>query len=197
MKASRLEHSSDEELASVASGARDGDAVYALEELLRRVSPLIYQLAVLQLHDKEVAMDAVQEVLFDIARGMQHFRGESKFRTWVYAIAKRKIWRLVKQQKRTEMSLASLQDEPQMESAATGQDELLITQEQQQILFAAMRSLPEKQREAVWLYYYCDFTLEEIAKVIGCLPSTVKAHLFKARQSLSHKLDSVFTELRR
>jgi len=48
----------------------------------------------------------------------------------------------------------------------------------------AVASLPEKQRIAVHLYYYEEYSIREIARIMGENPSTVRSHLYRARASL-------------
>ncbi len=54
--------------------------------------------------------------------------------------------------------------------------------------WAAVRSLPERQRAAVVLYYVEDLGVEQIAEVLAVTAGTVKASLFKARRSLERAL---------
>jgi len=48
----------------------------------------------------------------------------------------------------------------------------------------AVASLPEKQRLAVHLYYYEEYSIREIALITGENPSTVRSHLHRGRASL-------------
>jgi RNA polymerase sigma factor (sigma-70 family) len=74
---------SDEELAKRAkSGDRD-----QLETLLTRHLPWLFNLSIRMLHRRADAEDATQEILLKTIKGLPNFRGESKFRTWLYRIA--------------------------------------------------------------------------------------------------------------
>jgi RNA polymerase sigma factor (sigma-70 family) len=55
----------------------------------------------------------------------------------------------------------------------------------------AIRSLTHQQRVAVVLFYYERATLEEIAELLGCAPSTVGVHLHRARVRLGSLLSEV------
>lgn len=54
--------------------------------------------------------------------------------------------------------------------------------------WAAVRSLPRRQAEALALHYYEDKSVDEIAEVIGCAPATVKTHLHRGRRALAASL---------
>lgn len=49
----------------------------------------------------------------------------------------------------------------------------------------ALRGLPPRQRQAIWLhYYYCGLSMTETAAALGCAAGTVKSTLFDARTAL-------------
>lgn len=52
-----------------------------------------------------------------------------------------------------------------------------------------MRSLPERQRQAVVLHYLVDSPLVAVADAMGISEGAVKAHLFKARAALRGRLE--------
>jgi len=52
----------------------------------------------------------------------------------------------------------------------------------------AVRSLPDRQREAVVLFYYEDLSEADVAHALGCSVGTVKSQLSKARASLGERL---------
>lgn len=52
----------------------------------------------------------------------------------------------------------------------------------------ALMSLKEKEREVLVLYYYNDFTIEEIASICKTSQGTVKSRLYRARKNLKKEL---------
>jgi RNA polymerase sigma factor (sigma-70 family) len=59
----------------------------ALEILLARQLPWIFNLSLRMLHRRSDAEDATQEILLKVIKAMPGFRGEAKFSTWLYRIA--------------------------------------------------------------------------------------------------------------
>ena len=53
----------------------------------------------------------------------------------------------------------------------------------------AVRSLPERQRAAVYLTYWRDLPVREVAELMGCRPGTVKRYLHLSRVRLKEKLE--------
>lgn len=68
-------------VARTRAGERD-----ALEELVRRHQPWIYNIAVRMLHHPQDAEDATQEILIKALTALASFEGRSAFRTWLYRI---------------------------------------------------------------------------------------------------------------
>lgn len=57
--------------------------------------------------------------------------------------------------------------------------------------WAAVRSLPQRQGQAVALHYLEDMAVADIAEVLDCRPATVKVHLHRGRQALARRLSAV------
>ena len=74
---------SDEELVNAAN---EGDR-RALDTLVSRHQPWIYNLALRMLHSREDAADATQEILVKATVRLTTFAGRSCFSTWLYRIA--------------------------------------------------------------------------------------------------------------
>ena len=52
----------------------------------------------------------------------------------------------------------------------------------------ALMNLKEKEREVLVLYYYNDFSIEEIARICKTFQGTVKSRLYRARRNLKKEL---------
>ena len=51
-------------------------------------------------------------------------------------------------------------------------------------LLDTVRQLPERDRDTVYLYYYEEYTIREIAKILGEREGTTRSRLSRARQKL-------------
>jgi len=65
----------------------------------------------------------------------------------------------------------------------------LIESEDKKHLFNQVINLNHTYTEIIILYYYCDFTLNEISKTTGMTSGTAKTLLFRARKKLKIKLE--------
>lgn len=69
---------------------------------------------------------------------------------------------------------------------SAGPDEPPLADDQ---FWSEVRRLPERQRQAVALYYLEDRPVAEIAERMGCAESTAKVHLHRARRRLADRLN--------
>ena len=53
-----------------------------------------------------------------------------------------------------------------------------------------MRALPVRQSQAIALFYWEDYSVADISRILDCSTETVKTHLKRGRAALADKLDS-------
>jgi RNA polymerase sigma-70 factor (ECF subfamily) len=58
-------------------------------------------------------------------------------------------------------------------------------------IWLEVRRLPRRQAQAVALYYLDEYSVEEVASVMGCGVPTVKTHLQRARRTLASRLEDL------
>lgn len=127
---------------------------------------------------QDLAEDLTQECFLACMRSPQRFDGSrASWRTYLFAIARN----LVLKQYRDHRAEAPL-DEDRPSKAASAGLELSIAVE------SAIATLPHLQQEALILFTYEGFTLEEIARVTGAEVGTVKNRLYRARENLKRAL---------
>jgi len=64
----------------------------------------------------------------------------------------------------------------------------------EQAIFNAVLSLPVKYRKMIYLFYYEDYSILQIAEICGMKESTVRSRLFRARQQLKASLKEAFID---
>ena len=68
-------------------------------------------------------------------------------------------------------------------------EEVLVRQQEMQALRNAVRTLPEKLREVVYLFYYAELPLKDIAETLEIPEGTVKSRLNTAKKRLRKLLE--------
>jgi RNA polymerase sigma factor (sigma-70 family) len=122
------------------------------------------------------ADDCFQETFLSALRAYPRLRRGTNLRAWVLTIAHRKAIDVHRGRRRRAVPSASLPDRAVAAdtSAADGDP----------ALWAAVRGLPPKQRDAVALRYVIDLAYAEIGMVIGCSEDAARRNVHEAMKKL-------------
>ncbi len=165
-------HLSDE--AVVALVARSDDT--ALAELYDRFGRVAYGVALRVLRDEKLAEDAVQEAFLAAWRSADRFMPErGKASTWILTLVHRRAVDLVRREDRRRAE--ALGDDREPNPADSAEDDAWLRFERERVQ-AALRQLPDQQREALELAYYGGFTQSELAERLGQPVGTIKSRMF-------------------
>jgi RNA polymerase sigma factor (sigma-70 family) len=166
-----------------------------LAHLVRRYQVPAGRLAYLLTGDRVLAEDIVQDSFLQAYRKIHKLRADHSFAPWFYRI----ITNLARERQRRSMNRGeiSLHDLLERDELAelSGQHmpdpaDDLERQEKRTLLFQALATLTQKQREAVVLKYYLGFRDTEIAHILDC-------HETAARQRLHAGLKALEKAIRR
>jgi RNA polymerase sigma-70 factor (ECF subfamily) len=179
------------------SGLQAGEES-AYERLIERFQTPVYNLAWRLLSDPSDANDVVQEVFLKIFRNIEHFRGDSTLRTWVYRIAvneshNRRRWLF--RHRRGETGIEETFDEsecrekPLMDSGETPFD-FTMNREAQILLEEGLAAINPVFRAALVLRELEDMSYDEIADILEVSIGTVKSRIMRGREALRRYLAS-------
>jgi RNA polymerase sigma-70 factor, ECF subfamily len=163
----------------------------AFEALVRTYQHRVFGIALRMLGRPADAEEVAQEVFLRVYRGIGDFRGDAKLSTWLYTIASRLcLNRLGSSQGRL------LRDgDTALASVASGGPDPAGAAERAELAAALERSiadLPEERRIVLVLRDVEGLAYEEIARVLGLEPGTVRSRLHRARLDLKSKLERFF-----
>ena len=179
-----LAHLSDEALVALVARGHES----ALAELYDRIGRVAYGLAYRILRDEALAEDAVQEAFLGLWRTAASFVPErAKASTWVLTLVHRRSVDLVRREERRRAEPLS----PEIEETVVGgsvEESALLRLERERVQ-AALSRLPDAQREAIELAYYCGFTQSELAERLGEPLGTIKSRMFTGLARLRELLD--------
>jgi RNA polymerase sigma factor (sigma-70 family) len=182
-----LAHLSDE--AVVALVARSEES--ALAELYDRFGRIAYGLALRILRDDSLAEDAVQDAFLTVWRSAARYMPErGKASTWVLTLVHRRAVDLVRREERRRTEPIESVPEP----ASGAADELAWLRLQREQVQAALRQLPDQQREALELAYYGGFSQSELADRLGQPLGTIKSRMFAGLTRLRELLGDPHNE---
>lgn len=160
------------------AGAQQGDRV-AFGRLVERHYDFVYRVAWRWSGRKADAEDIAQEVCARLGRAIRTYRGGGAFTTWLYAMtmnAARDLSRkTARETAKTEAFGLHALVEGQGEQSADDRAEML---------WEAVRKLPDKQRDAVLLVYGEELSHAAAANVMTCAEATVSWHIHEAKKRL-------------
>lgn len=169
---------------------REGDSL-AIERLVQTHQQDVYRLALSILDDPDDADDATQEVFLSALRGLDSFRADASFKTWLFRITVNVCRSRLQRFKRRELVKQILQslfplrgDQPYPERSRRDPESEAIQNESDAALWHAIHALDEKHRIPVVLRYYHDLPVADIAEMLGVPVGTVHSRLNHARERL-------------
>lgn len=170
---------------------KEGDTE-AFPLLMKQSLKPIYHFAFQFTHDEASAQDITQETFIKAWKHLDRFDPEKKWRTWIFAIAKNTAYDYLKKKKTLPFSSFENDEGDNLIEAIDDEkllpDALLEKKEIAAMLDRALRGIPLPSREILILKYLEDFSLEEIADILGEHYNTVKSRHSRALRKLKQVL---------
>jgi len=179
--------------------AQKGDLA-AYDELIRRYQDRIYGLAYHLTANHEEANDIAQETFIKAWKALPGFKGDASFYTWIYRIAYNHTLNFLKSRRMRTAHLSlndmdlNAENNPDLVALASDQTphrDARLT-ELSERLNTALQKLSEEHRAVVTLHDIEGLPHEEIARIVGVNPGTVRSRLHYARQQLQGWLSDMW-----
>lgn len=169
---------------------RDGDLL-AFEELYQRHRLGLYRFISWRSPRAEWVDEVVQDAWANLHHARQRYQPEASFRTYLYQIARNRLFDLLRQQQPMLAADMGSTDGRSLfdvlaDAAHDGMspEDALEQKQERDGLHHAIASLPSEQKEAVILQQFSGLSLDEIAEVASVPVETVKSRLRYAMRKL-------------
>lgn len=164
------------------SEKRMGETKERLEQIFRDYYQLIYRVAFSQVKNHADAEDITQEVFLKIIRHDMRYQSMEHERAWIVRVTINLCRDLLKSKwHKTSVSMEEVSE------AQRGSCEN-FTEIQDDMMWAVLQ-LPEKYRNCLYLFYYEDYSIKEIAQSLEMPENTVETNLKRGRQALKEFLE--------
>lgn len=143
---------------------------------------MVYRIALNSFRNIQDAEDAVQEVMLKLYLRKESFDNQNHARNWLIQVTLnycRSVWRSPWRQR---VSLEELTIAIPFSRPEDGE------------LFQAVMELPEKHRTILYLFYYEDLSVREIAEVLKLSETAVTSRLSRARRVLKDEWTEVLND---
>jgi RNA polymerase sigma-70 factor (ECF subfamily) len=172
-------------------------------DVFRDYAPRIYSLARRMLGNDADAEDVTQDVLLQVVRKLDTFRGDAALPTWLHRVTVNAA--LAHRQKRATRQQRETPDGPEDRAdydAHAGPvrrwnvppDEAVLARERHEIIEKAIEMLPEPFRDVYVLADVEGMPNSEIGDILGLSVAAVKSRLHRARLRLRDALAPHFEE---
>ncbi|HEX9032865.1 MAG TPA: SigE family RNA polymerase sigma factor [Streptosporangiaceae bacterium] len=166
---------------------RGDDAALAVTALYQASALDLVRLAHVIVGDQGVAEDIVQEAFCGLYRRWAHLADQDKALAYVRSSVLNACRSALRRKRPEIFADVPASDPDSLPSPASG-EAAVISEEERQIVMAALRRLPHRQREVLVLRFYLDLTEAQIAAEMGIAQSTVRSAAHRAFATLGRIL---------
>jgi len=156
--------------------ARAGDAA-AFERIMRLHERMVLRTAQRLLMNTEDAKDAAQEVFLKMHKNLGRFREDQYLAPWLY----RMTVNVCLDSKRRAKACVPMEQAAEPRDSARGPEEALSATQERDLIKAALRQLPERERAAIVLRDLEGCSTAETAGILGSSEGTVRSQISTAR----------------
>ncbi len=158
-------------------------------ELVRRYQDPVYGMAARLVSGPDDAQDVAQEVFLRAYRGLEGFKGEAKFSTWLYRVTYNLCMDWLRRSARPDRRATGIEKAGSIPDGRVSLEGSLVDREQKEDVRRALDALQEKYRTVLVLLYYQDMSYEQIAAILDVPLKTVETRLYRARKMLRERLE--------
>lgn len=149
-----------------------------LEQMIEKYSNMIYRLAMARTGNRENSEDIYQEVFLRLAKKMPDFKNEEHEKAWLIRVTINCSKNL--------LNSAFLKHRTEID------ENISFETEERHDIYYAVQKLPQKYKTVIYLYYYEDYSIKEISRILHNNENTVKSRLSRARKALEKSIEGGF-----
>lgn len=153
---------------------------------VEKYADMVLRIAVNYCRSMEDAEDIVQDVFFKLLQTRTRFKDEEHRKCWLIRVTANQCKNHLRSSYHQRVELVEqekmIDDKDSFHQELFGEDVLKTR------VFEAVTALPEKLRIVVHLYYYEDYSVKEIAKILKKSESVILTRLHRARAKMKEEL---------
>lgn len=147
-------------------------------QIYQRNWKMVYRLCMLYLGNEQDAQDGVQDIFLKLLEKEIAFRDKEHEKAWLICVTKNYCRDELRSGWHRYRAALSEWKEPRQSD-----------QTQEENLLELVMGLPEKYREALYLYYYEEYSIKEIADITGRGESTIQSRLAVGRKRIRKRIE--------
>lgn len=166
----------------------------SFSQIVEKYSHLAFSLSMKILNQQEDAEEAAQDAFIKAYNSLSSFQSSSTFKTWFFRIVYNTSISRLRTRKNIEVKFDDVKisdSEIYDTENAVGQ---LNKQDRQKYLQAGLERLEPDEQALLKMYYYDDFSMDEISAITSLTLSNVKVKIYRSRKKLLQELKFVLKD---
>ena len=162
-------------------------AQMVVERLIEDYGQDVLKIAYLYVKDQQLAEDIFQEVFYKVMKNYHKFEHLSSEKTWLIRITIdtcKDLLRTSWLRRVTTFGTLEEQNQTQYEQPFD-----MTQSESNNELYEMIMKLPQRYKEVILLFYYEDFSYDEMAKILNIPKGTVQSRLARGREKLKKMME--------
>lgn len=147
-----------------------------IEEIVKKHSLSMFRAAYAILKNKDDAQDAVQEAFIKLIKKCPEFKDENHEKAWLLRVTINISKNILKSANRKSLII----------------DKTVTVEHKEDEVLPYVLNLSEKYKVVIHLYYYEDYSINEIAKILKIPAATVGTQLNRGKKLLKNMLEDDF-----
>lgn len=161
-----------------------------VESLMQIHGQSILQLVYAYVHNEAIAEDLTQEIFLKCYKSLPTYQAKSSLKTWLWRIAINHTKDYLKSWHNQNVYTA---DDTVLHNVQSSEaiEQQIIQQDEDAALANAVMQLPVIYREVIYLFYFEDYPMKQIAALLQVNENTVKTRLRKGKALLKIRLEAL------
>lgn len=184
------------DLVKAVEAAQSGDNK-AIELIFKEFNQQIYYSVLLTVKNEELAKDITQETFITVIRKIGELENPEAFPSWIKKIAHSKCSDYYKKKEVIHEKTISTDEEDDFDVFGNIEeddsefipDQALDKEDLKRIILDILNKLPDVQRAAIYMRYYEDMSVKEIAEIQGVSEGTVMSRLNYGRKAIAKAVE--------
>lgn len=130
------------------------------------------------------AEDLVQDVMLKVFENLDRYNPVYSFSTWIFTIARNHMINWLRKKRLSTTAIPQAVPDP----LRITPEQQFIVQESREQIESLIQTLDPDQRQMVYLYYYEEMKVRQIAQILDMPAGTVKSRLYWIRNRLRSQL---------
>lgn len=165
-----------------------GGSEPAFRQLMQRHAAKAVRYCQRQLYDQALSEDQVQQAFLKVWVEAPRWRPDAKFTTWFYRILHNQMIDYFRANRRPMVAIDDEETAEQLVDTKADSERDMMQKQRKQTVDAALKALPERQRQALILSHYEGFSQREAAGILGITESALESLLTRGRAALRQTL---------